>query len=270
MPLRENKLKKLLREGRVVYGSNVRESRDSGVVFAMARSGADFVFIDLEHTAMSFETAAELVAHAHAADTTPIIRIPDLDYASVTRLLDAGCQSLFIPHLKTPEDVQRLLDLSLFYPKGHRGMGVYGGVNVDYASNVDVEAATASMNDNLILGLNIETKEAIESLEDMLVPGIDFALVGLFDLSQSYGILGRQFDHPLIAEAKEKVRSLCAERGIAYAVYLTSVSQFETEVAQGAQMLMYGSTLDFVKKGVTEAVTTLRALTEREESLPAV
>jgi hypothetical protein len=49
-------------------------------------------------------------------------------------------------------------------------------------------------------------------------------------------------------------------------VYLTSVSQFEDEIAQGTRMLMYGSTLDFVKRSVSEASAAVRALTGREET----
>src|SRR5262245_48151428 len=99
--MRENQLKKTLKSGDVALGTLLWETRDRGVVHTLAQAGMEFVMVCMEHSAYNLETVVNLVAHAHAAGISPIVRIPDLQYAYVTRLLDTGCQSLILPHVKT-------------------------------------------------------------------------------------------------------------------------------------------------------------------------
>jgi 2-keto-3-deoxy-L-rhamnonate aldolase RhmA len=54
-----------------------------------------------EHSAFNLETVVDLVANAHAARLAPIVRIADLQYEHVTRLLGSGCQSLIAPHIRS-------------------------------------------------------------------------------------------------------------------------------------------------------------------------
>jgi 2-dehydro-3-deoxyglucarate aldolase/4-hydroxy-2-oxoheptanedioate aldolase len=229
------------------------------MIHTLADAGADFSFIDLEHFTMSFETAANLIEFSHASGITPMIRLPDLDYASVTRVLDAGCQALFVPHLRTPGEVERLLELSRYYPEGRRGMAMYGNASAAYTDVKDVPATVAWQNSQLLVGLNIETKEAVENLDDMLVPGVDFALVGYQDLSQTYGILG-QHNHQLIIDAKNRVRTLCRERGIFYGVALGDINQFAGNLADGADFILYGGVIAYVRRAVREARIALDEL----------
>jgi 2-keto-3-deoxy-L-rhamnonate aldolase RhmA len=259
MTLRENKLKAKLVEGKVALGCSTHDTRDATIVGIMGDAGADFIFIDLEHFPMSYETAANLFVFAHAAGLTPMVRLSDLDYSNVTRVLDAGCQSLFVPHLRTPDEVQRLLELCRYHPAGRRGMAMYGNAGVNYEDVTDVPAAVDFLNNNLLVGLNIETKEAVENLDEMLIPGIDFALVGYQDLSQTYGIVG-QYQHPLIVEAKDRVQQLCRERGIFYGVAIGDIAQFGPSVASGANFILYGGVLAYVRRAVREAKHELESI----------
>jgi len=112
--MRVNQLKKTLKSGDVALGTLVWETRGRGVVHTLAQAGMDFVMICTEHSAYNLETVVDLVAHAHAAGITPIVRIPDLEYQSVTRLLDTGCQSLIVPHVKTGAEVRRFVELAKY------------------------------------------------------------------------------------------------------------------------------------------------------------
>jgi 2-keto-3-deoxy-L-rhamnonate aldolase RhmA len=257
MNLRENKLKTLLKSGGVALGTGFASARDPDTVYNIAAAGADFIFIDLEHGPLNLETAIDLLLHAHAAGVTPMIRIPDLQYAYVTRLLDNGANCLLLPHVREPAEVERLVELAKYHPAGRRGwaMGQNGGSNFQNVS--DMAAGAAWANEHLLLGLNIETKEAVENLDRMLIPGIDFVIVGFADLSQSYGLIG-QFNHPLVQEAKVKVRKLCAERGIFIMDVPFTLDGFKPAIDGGARLLLFGSTVGFVRSGVEQAARKLR------------
>ncbi len=66
-------------------------------------------------------------------------------------------------------------------------------------------------NANTLLGVTIETREAIESMDKILIPGIDLARIGYQDLAQSLGAPG-QFNNPELREATARVNTLCRER----------------------------------------------------------
>jgi 2-keto-3-deoxy-L-rhamnonate aldolase RhmA len=256
MNLRENRLKKLLQGGGVALGCGLQGVRDPDVIYNIADAGADFVFIDLEHGALDLETAVNLLLHTHAAGITPMIRVPDLQYAYVTRLLDNGANCLLVPHTREPSEIHRLIELAKYHPAGRRGWAMGQNAGSNYRNVPDMAAGAAWANDNLLLGLNIETKEAVENLNGMLIPGIDFIIVGFADLCQSYGFVG-QFNHPLVQDAKTKVRKLCKERGIFIMDVPFAVEQFKSVIDDGARLLLYSGTIGFIRNGVEQAANKL-------------
>jgi 2-keto-3-deoxy-L-rhamnonate aldolase RhmA len=253
--MRVNRLKEILKSGSPALGTLLWETRGRGVVHTLAAAGMDFVMICTEHSAYNLETVVELVAQSHAAGLTPIVRIPDLEYEHVTRLLDTGCQSLIVPHVKTGAEVRRFIELAKYHPEGKRGMAIYLGASTEY-EDVDPLTAMAHANAQTLLGVLIETKEALENLEDLLIPGIDLVLVGHQDLTQSLGIPG-QYDHARLREADARVRTLCKERGIATAAAVTRPESMKTVVESGAQFLLYGTDLVLLRREAQRAAEAL-------------
>ena len=146
MRLRRNLLKARLDKGEVVMGCMLQAARDPEVVYHVAAAGADFCFIDLEHGPLNLETAVDIVLHAHASGITPMIRLPDLQYAYVTRLLDNGAQTLLLPHVTRPEQVEEFVQLAKYAPRGRRGMamGMNGGTNFSTVDDLSEGARWAS------------------------------------------------------------------------------------------------------------------------------
>lgn len=253
--MRENQLKKTLRAGDVALGTLMWEIRGRGVLHTLAVAGMDFVMICTEHSAYNLETVVELVHQAHAAGLSPVVRIPDLEYEHVTRLLDTGCQSLVVPHVRTGDEVRRFIEMAKYHPDGKRGVAIYLGANTDY-EEVDAVQAMAHANANTLLGVLIETKEAVDNLDDILIPGIDLALVGTQDLAHSMGFPG-EFDCPELREALGRVRTLCQERGIATAGALTKPEQMRAVIDSGAQYILYGTDLVLLRQAALEAAEAL-------------
>ena len=253
--MRVNQLKKTLKSGGLALGTLMWEIRGRGAVHTLAAAGMDFIMICTEHSAYNLETVVELVAQAHAAGITPVVRIPDLEYQYVTRLLDTGCQSLIVPHVKSGAEVRRFIELAKYHPEGKRGMAIYLGASTEY-EDVDPVAAMAHANANTLLSVIIETKEALENVEDILLPGIDLVLVGHQDLTQSLGIPG-QYDHPRLREANARVQALCKERGIATAGAVNRPESMQAVVESGAQYLLYGTDVVMLRREAQRAAEAL-------------
>jgi 2-dehydro-3-deoxyglucarate aldolase/4-hydroxy-2-oxoheptanedioate aldolase len=222
----------------------------------------DYVMVCTEHSAYSLETVVNLVAHAHAAGLTPVVRIPDLSYEHVTRLLDTGCQSLIVPHVKTGAEVRRFIELAKYHPEGKRGMAILMGANTGY-EDVDPAVAMKHANENTLLSVIVETKEALENVEEILIPGIDLVLVGYQDLAQSLGIPGL-YSHPDLRAAQARVLQLCKQRGIATAGAVNHPENMKAVVESGAQYLLYGTDLILMRREAQRAVEALAPLRKRQ------
>ena len=162
MALRENKLKAKLKRGEVIVGT-LTKARGPYVVEAFANAGVDYLDMDAEHTNFDMKELVETVHYAHLAGVTPMVRLPALEQHFVTRLLDNGCQCLILPSIRTGAEARRFIEFAKFHPEGERALGMYGVS--------DLPAACAHANANTLLGLIIETPEALENLDEILIPG---------------------------------------------------------------------------------------------------
>jgi 2-keto-3-deoxy-L-rhamnonate aldolase RhmA len=255
--MRVNQLRSKLKAGEAVIGTLMWGSHGRGVIHTLAQAGMDFVFICMEHSDYSLDTVTDMVAHAHAAGISPIVRIPDLRYEWVTRLLDSGCQSLILPHARTGDEVRRFIEYAKYHPEGRRGMAIYLGASTNY-EDVAPADAMAHANANTLLAVLIETREAVENLDDMLLPGIDLVLVGHQDLAQSLGVPG-DYRNPLVRAANDKVRQLCKQRGIAIAGAVDRLDNLPSTVEGGAQFLLYGTDLVMLRREASLASAALTA-----------
>jgi 2-keto-3-deoxy-L-rhamnonate aldolase RhmA len=256
--MRTNRLKATLKAGEIALGTIVWETRGRGVMHTLAAAGMDFAWICAEHSAFNLETVVDLVAHADAAGISPIVRIPDLQYEHVTRLLDSGCQSLILPHIKSGAEVRRFVELAKYYPEGSRGMAIYLGASTEY-EEVELPAAMAHANANTLLAVMIETREALENADEILIDGIDLAVVGHQDLSQSLGIPG-QYGSPTFREAIDRVQALCAARGIATTGIAAKPEDLKAIVDGSAQFILYGTDLVLMRREAERAAQALAPL----------
>jgi 2-keto-3-deoxy-L-rhamnonate aldolase RhmA len=263
MRLRQNALKQTLRSGGVALSTSLNEACDAGSIHAIAAGGADTVFIDLQHSPFDKQTVVNLAAHAHASGLTPLVRPPRIDEAWITMLIDSGCQSLMFANLRGPDDVEELVELSRRRPLGRRATLPVMGPNVRDVRDADIDEATAWANEQLVLGLVIETPEAIDAMDKMLTPGVDFAVLGSYDLSYSLGV---KRNDPLIVQAEERLRSLCLERGVAYGVFQPRLDQLPDLVANGARFINYGGVFAYIRSGVDAAAKVVNALRADEDA----
>ena len=78
-------------------------------VEALARAGLDYVIIDIEHSPIGAEHAAELVGVAAGAGLAPFVRVDEIGRSPVLKMLDVGAAGLIVPQLETAEQARRLV-----------------------------------------------------------------------------------------------------------------------------------------------------------------
>jgi 4-hydroxy-2-oxoheptanedioate aldolase len=206
-----NVAREKLEAGQLSLGVGIRLSRSVEIAKAMAVSGFDWLFLDMEHGVMSLESCAQIATAALDAGIAPIARVPNGEYAIATRALDNGALGIVMPHVDTAAEAKEVVDRLKYPPIGHRSMG---GIGPHYGLRTAStgEAAQALNAANLTIVM-VETPTAIKNAEAIAaVPGIDALLIGTNDLCAELGIHGQFASEPVV-EAYKTVVAACKRHG---------------------------------------------------------
>lgn len=259
MPNVSNPARERLEKGELALGVGLRFARSSEVAKIMASTGFDFLFIDLEHGAMSLDTAAQICVAALDAGISPIPRVPSGEFAMATRLLDNGALGIVIPHVNSAQEARTVVDKLKFPPLGHRSMAG-NAPQLDYQAVKASEYAT-SLNATTLVVVMLETPQAIENAEEIAaVPGVDVLLIGTNDLCAEMGMHG-DFGNPRVAEAYAKVVAAARKHGKWVGmggVYDETLAPRYIEM--GARFVLAGADLGFLLAGARARSAFMRKI----------
>ena len=206
-----NAAKERLEAGELALGMGVRMSRTVDIAKAMKTCGYDWLFIDMEHSSMDLDTAAQISVASQSAGITPIVRVPGFEHHHASRILDGGAQGIVAPHVDTAETAARIVRQCRFPPLGRRSV-VGGLAQLDFEA-VPVGEATEAINASTLVVVMIETPQAVENVDAIAaVEGVDGLLVGTNDLCMEMGMPGRVGDQAVM-EAQAKVIDACRRHG---------------------------------------------------------
>ncbi len=89
----------------------------------IARSGFDWLTVELEHTPTNFETAAQCFTQIAAQGTVPLVRIPWNTGENIKRMLDTGAWGIIVPMIKSRAEVEAAVQAARYAPLGERSIG---------------------------------------------------------------------------------------------------------------------------------------------------
>lgn len=208
------KLKQMVEARQLIVFGGIQESRSGAVVEAYHESGYDALLIDREHTALNEETIAELLRLARALEFPCMVRVAEDCYHELNRTLDQAPDGIFVPRIRSREQVERLVRTVKYPPLGIRGLAGSTCPAGKYVGWNSVPEQIETINRDLVIGIQIETAEALDDLDGILsVPGIDVAVVGNDDLSMGMGLPG-QLDSPEYHAAVERIIDACRRHGV--------------------------------------------------------
>lgn len=150
-----------------------------------ADAGYDHVVLDLEHSPMSLSEASRSIGVGRARGINVLVRVPSHDPFWFQRCLDSGAAGIVVPHVDTGEQAKRVMAAARFPPNGTRGVGPTSRQG-KWGSSSIAEYMDSGQRQCVIV--QIESKEAIDSIEEILAAGVDGILVGPADLSVEMGV----------------------------------------------------------------------------------
>ncbi|MGY1634605.1 HpcH/HpaI aldolase/citrate lyase family protein [Geodermatophilus sp. SYSU D01186] len=137
----------------------------------LARAGADFVVLDLQHGPLGEAELPGVTAAVVAAGSVPLVRTRSPDAADVGRPLDLGAHGVIVPSVRDAAHARDVVASCRYGPVGTRSIGRLSGGS-----------------DQPLVVVMVETAGALDELDAILaIEGLDGVYVGPADLSLALG-----------------------------------------------------------------------------------
>jgi 2-keto-3-deoxy-L-rhamnonate aldolase RhmA len=231
-------IKEKLRRGETVFGQMLLELLTPGVPAMLANCGLDFVLFDMEHGRCDLALVAELINSARGASIVPLVRVPDVGFAPLSRLLDLGALGVMVPRVETGEQMRDIVSQLKYAPTGRRGVAL--GIAHDFYKPAGPSYFEAANQQTVVIAL-VETVRAFENLDEIVsTPGLDVAWMGHYDLTVSMGIPA-QFDHPRFLTAMDQLLTACRRHGVAPGFLPPNPTDTIHWIGKGFQVISLGT-----------------------------
>jgi 2-keto-3-deoxy-L-rhamnonate aldolase RhmA len=199
-----NTVKTKLEAGEQVVGGTV-STGDPDIYCAMANSGYDFIWIEMQHSHLNYTDAARMIWACKDAPAIPFIRIPDATEGDIQKATDIGALGIIVPMVDTAAKMEDAVKFAHYPPMGRRSQG--GG---QYAAIWGRDYRQAA-NENVMVIAMIETEEGVAAADEIAsVNGVDIVFVASSDLSS---FSGRRQGDPVYEELVTRVRTETSNAG---------------------------------------------------------
>jgi 2-keto-3-deoxy-L-rhamnonate aldolase RhmA len=200
-----------LRAGTPQLMLGIRSARTTEIVRIAKSTGHAVIMIDLEHSSMPVDIAAQLCATANDLGITALVRIPEKEYGMIGRLLDGGAHGIIAPRVETADQARLIAEACRFPPEGHRSqlaMLPHFGMTPTPAATMNPE-----LNRHTIVKILIESPLGIENAAEIgAVEGVDILAFGANDFTSELGIPG-QYRDPRVAAAVARIATAARDTG---------------------------------------------------------
>lgn len=237
--MKVNPVRAKLKRGQPSFGTWLTLP-DTVAAHLMARTGFEWLTVELEHTPVTFETAAQSFAIIAANGVVPLARVPWNTGENIKRVLDTGAWGIVVPMVNSRAEAEAAVAAARYAPQGARSIG--GQL---HAANFDTAPSTyyARANEEILVVLMAEHARAIEAVDDILsVPGIDVVFIGPNDLHQS---LGKppcfDSDDPDFVAAVRRVLDAARRHGVAPGIHVLDAKAARRRAQEGFQFIAVGS-----------------------------
>ena len=253
-----------LRKGKRLYGTAIFSTSPLWPSVVKA-AGADFVFIDTEHTPFDRTTLAQMCLAYKGYGLPPLVRIASPDPHEARKVLDGGASGILAPYIESPEQVRELVGATKLRPlKGER---LIEALENQGSLESELKDYLRDWNKESFLIINVESVPAIERLDLILAePGLDGVIIGPHDLSISLG-LPEQYHNPRFEDAVRKIISKTREKGLGVGIHFSQEAELQIKWAKaGANIIMHSSDIALFQQRLKDDLTAIRSALGQEDS----
>lgn len=253
--MRTNTVKQLLKDGKPAVGTWLSLGNIVAARF-LARSGFDWLTVDLEHSLVGIESAVHMMGAIADAGCTPLARVPSNRHDHIKRVFDNGGYGVVVPMVCSRQESLDAVSACLYPPVGTRSVG--GSVHALNFGAAPPEYY-AKANDELLVILQCEHIEAVKKFDEVFgIPGVDAIFVGPNDLAATMRSADGQPPSPeAFQQALADILAGCKRLGIAAGIHTFSTEEAKMRIAQGWQLIAINSELKFMMDGAKQTLDGL-------------
>ncbi len=248
----KNPVKAALKNGEVQIGSWLGLCSPFSARY-LSQVGFKWLTVDLEHSAVNWESAAQSFWTIAESGTVPLARVPSNTHENIKRVLDNGAMGIVVPMVKTAEEAAAAVAATRYHPRGDRSVG--GSLHcLNYGVSAPEYYAKAS--DEIFVAVQTEHIESVHNAEEICaVEGVDAIFIGPNDLLQSMGKSpGMESDDQEFVDALEHLRKTADKHGVAPGLHVLTSEQLDRRVGKGWRFIALASDVAFMMGGAKRTI----------------
>jgi len=176
-----NTAKVKIQSGKQIFGGTI-QSPDANMYCAMANAGFDFLWIEMQHSPLTYGDVAKMIWACRGSAAVPFLRVPDALEGDIQKATDIGVLGVIVPTVDTVEKAQNAVKWAKYPTQGRRSMGA------GQSRTLWGEDYRQTINDNMFVTVMIETPIGVENAEKIAsVPGLDVVFAASGDLGNFSG-----------------------------------------------------------------------------------
>jgi 4-hydroxy-2-oxoheptanedioate aldolase len=244
-----NRLRKEWREKRPTFGA-IATIPGIPTVQIMARSGLDWIIVDLEHGPIDLTSAHAMITATAGTPCVPLARIAANEPWLAKAPMDIGALGINFPMICSRADAEKAVRSLRYPPTGDR---FWGPFHAPFRWGVSMPDYMATADDDMICMITIEHADAVERIDEiMATPGIDVAVIGPGDLATSINKRG-QIDDPEVQALMKRAEEGILKSGVPLGGAARTAEQANAMIDRGYLALALGFDWSLFQRGIAAA-----------------
>ncbi|MGX5844713.1 HpcH/HpaI aldolase family protein [Mesorhizobium sp. ArgA1] len=215
------------------------------VAETLAQTSLDFLLVDGEHAPIAPNGLLEILPATERHDMPVLYRVAWNRIELIKAALDHGANGIMVPMVNSGAEAIEAVSSAKYPPAGKRGSGAWRASNY-YQRDAEYRR---DANSSLAVVLQIETREALNNLDDIAsTPGVDALFIGPADLALAFGMEPGKLT-PELLDACRAVGAAAKKYRIGSGIDVGSIDDIKRFQELGLSLFTYGADSGFVLDG---------------------
>ncbi len=217
----------------------------------LVRAGYQAVTLDMQHGRHDYASVRDAISAILQAGGHPVARIPVGEFATASRLLDAGAEAVIAPMIGSAAEAEDFVSYIKYPPMGTRSWGPIRAMELHGVSEAQAYLMSADA-ETVGFGM-IETRSALEVVDEIVaMDGLDGVFVGPADLSIALSD-GARCDPggDEVQEAAARIAASAREAGKLAGIYCNTLEAANVARAMGFTFISWANDSSIIRAGVS-------------------
>ena len=217
----------------------------------LVRAGYPAVTLDMQHGRHDYASVRDAIPAILQAGGHPVARIPVGEFATASRLLDAGAEAIIAPMIGSPADAEAFVSYIKYPPAGTRSWGPSRAMELHGVTEAQAYLMSADA-ETIGFGM-IETRSALDAVHEIVaVDGLDGVFVGPADLSIALSDGARCAPGSReVQEAAARIAAAARDAGKLAGIYCNTLEDAKGAREMGFSFISWASDGAIIRAGVS-------------------